>query len=193
MSRTWFKTGSVHGRFQPLHNGHLEYIEAALTQCDFLYVGITQYTSHKLVQVQSTSAVHRGHPHNNPLTYFERTMVIDAVLGEIGVSRDRYAVVPFPIEEPHELGEFLPTAVPIFTTTYDDWNREKIRTLEQIGYEVVNLWTRPQKDVAGHEIRSLMRSGSQAWRQHVPDSAARLLDEYDVAGRLSRLVLPQGS
>jgi cytidyltransferase-like protein len=38
-----FPTTSAHGRFQPFHNGHLEYVRAAKERCDFLWIGITKY------------------------------------------------------------------------------------------------------------------------------------------------------
>ncbi len=38
-----FAEGCVHGRFQPFHNGHLEYVLAAQSRCAFLWVGITKY------------------------------------------------------------------------------------------------------------------------------------------------------
>ena len=31
----------IHGRFQPFHNGHLEYLRGAAECCDELFVGIT--------------------------------------------------------------------------------------------------------------------------------------------------------
>ena len=31
----------IHGRFQPFHNGHLDYLRGALARCDELFVGIT--------------------------------------------------------------------------------------------------------------------------------------------------------
>ena len=31
----------IHGRFQPFHNGHLEYLRGAAAQSDELFVGIT--------------------------------------------------------------------------------------------------------------------------------------------------------
>ena len=38
-----YEQGSVHGRFQPPHNGHLEYILAAKVQVKFLWIGIARY------------------------------------------------------------------------------------------------------------------------------------------------------
>jgi len=31
----------IHGRFQPFHNGHLEYLRGAASRCDEIFVGIT--------------------------------------------------------------------------------------------------------------------------------------------------------
>ncbi|MGZ4357283.1 MAG: adenylyltransferase/cytidyltransferase family protein, partial [Gaiellaceae bacterium] len=31
----------IHGRFQPLHNGHLEYLRGAAAQSEEVFVGIT--------------------------------------------------------------------------------------------------------------------------------------------------------
>jgi cytidyltransferase-like protein len=31
----------IHGRFQPFHRGHLEYMRGASERCDELWVGIT--------------------------------------------------------------------------------------------------------------------------------------------------------
>ena len=35
------KRGMIHGRFQPFHNGHLEYMRGAAERSDELWVGIT--------------------------------------------------------------------------------------------------------------------------------------------------------
>lgn len=179
--------GSVHGRFQPLHKGHLEYITAALERCDFLYVGITQPIHTRLNQVDSADAEHRARPENNPLTYFERQEILTATLKEAGVPPARYAVIPFPIETPSDLLEFLPTSIRIFTTTYDDWNKEKINVLKSVGYEVENLWTRQAKEFSGHDIRARMKSGDDTWADSVPDAAVALLEAYDVATRVRDL------
>ena len=37
------KTGVIHGRFQGLHNGHMEYLLTAKKRCDFLVIGITNF------------------------------------------------------------------------------------------------------------------------------------------------------
>jgi cytidyltransferase-like protein len=184
-----FETGSVHGRFQPFHNGHLEYVRAALDRCEFLYLGITQFHRRRLVQVDGSDAVHRAQPQSNPLTYFERVDIGTRLLQSEGVARDRFMIIPFPIEEPDELQDFLPNAVPIFTTTYDAWNERKIAVLESQGYKVVNLWTRTvkEKEFEGREIRRLLAAGDPSWRDHVPEVVATVLEELRVSDRLVAL------
>ena len=71
-----FEAASVHGRFQPFHNEHLEYALAAKQECDFLWVGITQFDVSP--DDANPLARHRQRPENNPFTYFERIMMIAA-------------------------------------------------------------------------------------------------------------------
>lgn len=184
---TSYARGSVHGRFQPFHNGHLEYVTAALARTDFLIVGITQHMIRRLVQVANPDAVHRAVPQSNPLTYYERVAIIDAVFESLSVSRARYSITPFPIEEPDQLVDFLPTSVPVFTTTYDRWNQSKIEVLERHGYQVENLWSRDRKDVEGHQIRELIKDGDNRWKKMVPEAVVPLIEAYDVGGRLRAL------
>jgi cytidyltransferase-like protein len=183
------RLGSVHGRFQPFHNGHLRYVQAAAERCDYLHVGITQPVIRRLVRVQVNEALHRAQPQSNPLTYFERVETVAAALSDIGLTPERYRIQPFPIEEPDQLPDFLPLTIPVFTTTYDEWNVSKIQTLERVGYEVVNLWSEDRKEVEGHHVRAMIRKGDPRWREYVPPGVADLLEEFDLAGRLRALAM----
>jgi cytidyltransferase-like protein len=178
-------TGSIHGRFQPFHNGHLEYLQAALAMCEHLYLGITQFRRRRLVQViGEPTALHRASPESNPLTYFERVIIMQAVLEEQGVTRDRYTIMPFPLEEPEDLPDFLPISVPVFTTVYDAWNERKISELSESGYTVHTLWTRNEKAIAGHRIRQMMVNGDPAWKRMVPSSTVEHLEGFEIPQRL---------
>lgn len=178
---------SIHGRFQPFHNGHLAYLTAALERTDFLIVGITQHMIRRMVQVTAPDAVHRGAPHSNPLSYYERATIIDAVLADLEVSRDRYTITPFPIEDPAQLVDFVPSAVPILTTTYDRWNEAKIATLRAEGFEVDNLWTAETKAVEGHVVRRLIEQGDDTWRELVPAAVVPFVEGFGVGERLRSL------
>src|SRR6266566_3359337 len=91
MTAKSFKEGSAHGRFQPFHNGHLEYVLAAQKQCSFLWIGITKFDIEELSPLGRT----REKPENNPLTYHQRLTMITEALVENGVGRAEFAFIPF--------------------------------------------------------------------------------------------------
>lgn len=178
-----YDAGSVHGRFQPFHNGHLEYVMGAMEKCSHLYVGITQYQTEHLVNA-SDLAPHRAMHSENPLTFFERLGCIRRALEDVGVLPDRYTVIPFPIERPASLPEFLPTTVPIFTTIYDDWNREKVRVLNHQGYDVEVLWERTTKAISGSQVRAALADGAAQVEEWVSPSVLRYLASIGMQDRL---------
>jgi cytidyltransferase-like protein len=181
-----FSVASVHGRFQPVHKGHVEYLLAAMEKCDFVYVGLTQLVRSRLVDI-STTAHHRAELASNPLTFFERHGLVREALLENGVSRDRFEVLPFPIEDDRALAEFLPISVPVLTTVYDDWNREKIRRLKAAGYHVEILWERSTKDYVGSTVRQLITENNPRYQEMVPIATVRLVERLDLGGRLRAL------
>ena len=177
-----FDVGSAHGRFQPLHKGHMEYLLAAKERCDHLWVGITQYNVRSL----SDNPVdpHRTRPQDNPLTYFERVQIIREAFAEEGITEEQFGILPFPIETPQLLRDFLSTDVPVFTTVYDDWNRHKIRVLREAGYEVITLWERDEKEYKGTEVREKIMNGDPSWEGLVPPATVRAVRAYNVRERL---------
>jgi cytidyltransferase-like protein len=63
--------GCIHGRFQPFHNGHFEYLKAAYERSERLIVGITQYD--QAVYDQGSPA-HRLNVADNPFTATVHTL-----------------------------------------------------------------------------------------------------------------------
>src|SRR6266446_4753274 len=160
--------GCVNGRFQPPHNGHLEYIKAAKDCCDFLWIGITQYDL--LKKKDCVVAPHRSEASANPLTYYERIGLLSKMLLAEGIADNSFGFVPFPIDDPDHLSQFVPTDVICFTTIYEEWNREKIQLLEDRGYNVRVLWERKldAKLFSGGKIRDAIRKGDSKWEKSVP-------------------------
>ena len=82
--------GVIHGRFQILHNDHLTYLLAGKQRCHHLVIGITNpdpvHTS------EESADPDRGRPDANPLTYYERLVMIRAALVEAGVERESAVV-----------------------------------------------------------------------------------------------------
>lgn len=157
--------GAVHGRFQPFHRGHLEYVLAAMDRCEHLLIGITQF-DRDIKDVRSPE--HRLLVSDNPFSYWERTLLITSALMALKVSSDRYSFVPFPIHEPGRIGEFVPSTATMFTTIYDEWNEEKVHRLESEGYTVEILWRRPAKEFEGKVVRACIRENCEELREMVP-------------------------
>jgi cytidyltransferase-like protein len=169
---------SVHGRFQPFHNGHLDYVLQAFDCADFVSVGLTQIF--RLRNVEGVEG--RNSAPANPLTFEQRSTLVRAALIEAGVKQSRFDIIPFPIETPTRLHEFVRPGMVCFTTELTPWNAEKIRLLRREGYEVRSLKVSPIDGVrvaTGSTIRSMIRAADVSWKKFVPEAVADLItSEY---------------
>jgi hypothetical protein len=93
--------------------------------------------------------------------------------------------VPFPIDNPELLLQFMPTSVRCYTTIFDDWNRDKIERLRLKGYEVEVLWerSREEKTVSGAKVRDSIVKGDSRWKEMVPSAIWQRLEDLDIASR----------
>src|SRR5258706_8799241 len=175
----------VLGRFQPLHIGHIEYLEAARKGADCLVIGVTNPDINRLIH--DTADPSRSRAENNPFTYFDRQQMITAHLLEAGWNCRDFAVVPAPVTTPAEMSSFLPTpAITIVcVTTYGPWGDRKADLMATLGYEVEILWRRDDIDrlTSGTQIRQAMRSGGE-WRRVVPPAVARDIHDRGCAAAL---------
>lgn len=180
------KTGVIHGRFQVLHHDHLKYLLAGKARCDFLYVGITNPDPGHTAADDADA--HRSTPANNPLTYFERALLVRAALTEAGVSPGEFMVVPFPINFPDLYHYYVPPDATYFLTIYDPWGEKKLAMFAALGLRTEILWrkTPETKGLSSSEIRRLMAAG-EPWHNLMPRAAARLLEEWQIPARLRKI------
>ena len=177
-----FADAAVMGRFQPFHNEHLKYLLAAKERCHHLWVGITRF----LPSTSNQGGGHRGLQAENPLTYFERVVLIRQALQAAGLSRKEFCCIPFPIDEPTLLPHCLSPEIPCLTTLCEPWNEQKMRLLEDYGYQVDVLYHNEERRVTGQQIRDAIRDGDR-WEHLVPKPVARLLNEWSLGKRLQQL------
>jgi nicotinamide mononucleotide adenylyltransferase len=183
-------TGVAHGRFQLLHNDHLNYLRAAKARCRRLVVGITN--PDPTLTRYDGSDPKRSAPENNLLTYYERYSITTAALREEGIPAEDIAVVPLPINIPELYRFYVPLEAVFFLTIYDDWGERKMQMFRSLGLKTEILWRRTplEKGLTSSEIRRRIVAGS-AWEHLVPPATARLLREMDLLDRIRGAAAPE--
>src|SRR5205085_9534116 len=74
--RSLMRRGMIHGRFQPFHNGHLEYLRGAAERSDEVWVGITNPDPARIKPEPSDPLRHL--PEANPYSYAVRLLMSKA-------------------------------------------------------------------------------------------------------------------
>ncbi len=179
-------TGVIHGRFQVLHNDHLKYLMAGKELCRHLIVGITNPDPF-LTKLEDTDTK-RNSSSANPLTYYERYVLVRSVLEEKGLKPRQYSIVPFPINIPELYRYYVPMDALFFLTIYDEWGRRKLNYFQEQGLKTHVLWEVPheQKGISASDIRDFMITG-KSWDHLVPESAAILLNRWHIPERLKKI------
>lgn len=168
--------GIVHGRFQPLHRDHIErLLLPGAARCDVLIVGITN-PSRELTAFDASNP-HRSASESNPFSYWERFEMIRDALLEAGISRDRFEIVPFPINFPDQVGNYVPEGTH-FITLYDAWTRSKCDCLRELGYTVEVLEDEPEKiGISATEVRKRLQENSD-WHALVTPAVEKLIRKH---------------
>lgn len=167
--------GCVTGRFQPVHEQHLELFEIVLAQCEHLVIAMTNPDAGAR-RFEAASA-HRHTPWANPFSYFERARLLDAALGACGL-RERATIVPFDLTRPEHWSEYVPLSARQFVRIYGAWEREKVRLLQDEGYPVVVLEGDASRRISASVIRAALQSDGDHWRALVPPATVPLLATF---------------
>lgn len=165
----------IHGRFQPFHNGHLEYMLGAAARCDELWVGITNPDPTRIREEPSDPLRHL--PESNPWTYAERLLMVKEAARDEGLD---VHVIPFPVNEPDLWPAYVPDGVTQYLRLFSEWGGTKLDRLRAAGYEVVILDAGVEKGVSGADVREALRAGDD-WEALVPQGVARVIRLLDRA------------
>jgi nicotinamide-nucleotide adenylyltransferase len=166
------RRGMIHGRFQPFHNGHLEYMSRAAERSDELFVGITNPDPTRIKPEGSDPLRHL--PESNPWSYAERLLMVKAAAADLGLDAACVHVIPFPVNEPELWSAYVPDDATQYIRLFSEWGGTKIERLQRAGYDVVVLDEGKQKVLSGAEVRAAMRDGGD-WEALVPPGVARVL------------------
>jgi len=123
--------------------------------------GILSSNPDPLLITQEPADLSRSQPAANPLSYYERYLMLQNALSEEGLGITDYSLVPFPINLPELYKHYVPLGGTFFLTIYDDWGRRKLELFQSLG---------------------------ESWEHLVPEGTAGLMKKWDIPGRLARLM-----
>src|SRR5262245_52456138 len=169
----------IHGRFQPFHLGHLEYLRGAAERSDEVFIGITNPDPTRIRPEPSDPLRHL--PESNPYSYVERLLMVKAAAVDLGLEAESVHVIPFPVNEPELWPAYVPKGVTQYLRLFSAWGGTKLDRLRDAGYEVVILDQGAEKEVSGAEVRAAMRDGGD-WDSLVPAGVARVIRALGMAG-----------
>lgn len=186
ISSAKFETGVIHGRFQVLHNDHLKYLLAGKALCRHLVIGITN--PDPASTRQESSDPNRHSLFANPLSYYERYLLVKSAMTERGIGYDEFSIVPLPISMPELYRYYVPMDAIFFLTIYDEWGRQKLKYFNSLGLKTHILWEVPpdRKGISADDVRKLMADG-KSWEHLIPQSAASLMKKWNIAQRLRKI------
>jgi nicotinamide-nucleotide adenylyltransferase len=162
----------IHGRFQPFHLGHLEYLRGAAERSDEVWVGITNPDPARVKPEASDPLRHL--PESNPWTYAERMLMVKAAASDLELDLARVHVIPFPVNEPELWPAYVPEGMTQYIRLFSEWGGTKLDRLREAGYEVVVLNEGAEKEISGADVRRALHEGS-GWEALVPPGVARVI------------------
>jgi len=166
------RRGVFVGRFQPFHKGHLEVIKKIVDEVDELViiVGSSQY-SHRL---------------DNPFTAGERITMIRKALEEEGIHLSRIWIIPVPDVHQHALWvSQIVGYSPKFDVVYANEPLTS-RLFMEASFRVESMPFIKRRVYLATEIRKRMLAGEN-WKELVPSSVARFIEDIDGDVRLREL------
>jgi cytidyltransferase-like protein len=166
----------VHGRFQPFHNGHLEYLRGAAERSDEVFVGITNPDPSRIKPEASDPLRHL--PESNPWSYADRLLMVKAAAAGLGLDLSLVHVIPFPVNEPELWPAYVPDGVTQYLRLFSVWGGTKLERMQEAGYEVVILDEGAEKEISGAYVRQALREGGD-WESLVPPGVARVIRELE--------------
>lgn len=181
-----YDTGVIHGRFQVLHNDHLKYLLAGKALCRHLVVGITN--PEPLLVKKESADLNRSDTTANPLTYYERYILVKETLAAQKVPPETFSIVPLPINMPDRYHYYVPIEAVFFVTIYDEWGARKLHYFQSLGLQTHILRQVPlqEKGLSASDVRKALTKGD-TWEHWVPAVVALRLRQWKIADRLRRL------
>lgn len=159
------------GRFQPLHNGHMEVLRKVSSECDHVIVGI--------------GSAQYSHTRDNPFTAGERYLMISEAIKDEGI--DNVSIVP--VEDLNRYSVWVAqvrSICPPFSIVYSN-NQYTRRLFYEAGFVVRDSPIYNREEYSGTEVRRrILEDGD--WRVLVPNMVSKVIDDIDGVNRIKELM-----
>ena len=113
--------------------------------------------------------------------------MVKLALLEAGIPREDFEIVPYPIERPEILYNYVPLSATSFFTIYDDWGYEKLHRLGELGYGTHVLFDKREKAMCSTEIRQKIVDGID-WSDMVPKAVYNYIVENNLTDKVVKLM-----
>jgi len=178
------KLGMVHGRFQPFHHEHFEYVLHGISNSEKCLIGITQPNIKCVSECEILP--HRGTTEGNPFTFEDRKRMISLSLERWGITNEQYEIIPFEIDKPDvalpALKSLYTEEITHFMRIFSEWEIHKKTLLERHGMKVVAFESLLSdfmiKNVTGTLVRELV-SSKRNWKDFVPFGTKQVIDAIE--------------
>jgi nicotinamide-nucleotide adenylyltransferase len=166
--------GVYPGRFQPIHWGHVNVIKWSLERVDELIIVIgTAQESHTIA---------------NPFTAGERVVMVKEALKDADVDFSRVYIIPVPDILMNVVWvKYVAMYVPPFRYGIAR-NPLVVRLFKESGYEILVPPSYNREIYSSTKIRTMMIVGDEKWRELVPQSVARFIDEIKGVERIREIM-----
>jgi len=168
--------GFIIGRFQPFHNGHLNYLLEAINLFDEIFVNITNPDPSVFVQVMEDD--HRHKIDANIFTYYERLLMVRNTLRYENIDSERVTIVPFPIHQPKLWKYYVPLCATAFIRVFDQWDQQKVYHLSSAGYNVYERKMKKEDRITSGEFVRKLITEYQDLRNYVPKGSIDVINRY---------------
>ncbi|MEI6316173.1 MAG: adenylyltransferase/cytidyltransferase family protein [bacterium] len=168
------KLGLIHGRFQPLHNGHMKYLLAGFEHAEHIVIGICTPEI-----CTNEFAEQTGYPctlRQNPYSYDERVAMIAASLCDAAIPSERFSFIPFPSDYKN-ISSLVSNDTVFFIGHTGALDSKKKEFLENLGYSTrIILLSDDTREESGAKIRESIANRDNIWKSMVPHAVKKFLE-----------------
>lgn len=157
------------GRFQPLHNGHVQAIRWLMDKGYDVIIGIGSANS--------------SFTYRNPFTVGERVEMVEAAMGRATTcsipDTGGQSLLWYPL-----VRQYCPSFDEVYSN--DDYTR---LAMEQWSINTKQTPLFDRDELSGSRIRYMMASGDKAWTRLVPEGTVKVIEKIRGEERVRRLAM----